>query len=123
VNRFVALAALVGCTEPPPVHHPILNCVQPGDGPPLAPGAQGRWFNVARVAELAPGDATVTDATCALGEPFITTDSGDGTSMISWMYMSGTNTHGVIAMHGASALLQFGPDGRMLRIIAVNRTH
>lgn len=123
--KILTLAlALLGCAPPPAVHHPIENCVMFGAGPHHTAAFQGRWFDARRVSDLIPGDSTLDDAKCALGEPTLTTDSSNGTSNVTWMWLDGSKMNGVLKMNGATAMIIFdGATGKMVRIMSLTQTH
>ncbi len=89
---------------------------------PLLLGAcstTGHNFDGGQLAQLAPGQSTLEDATLALGAlPDAIYRHPDGGLVAQWRYQVSFVTDGFYG--SKSARLQFGPDGRLVRLLDSN---
>jgi hypothetical protein len=92
------------------VHHPITGCIT--DDARHSAVLSGHWFDDGRVNQLAPGDSTVEDAECAMGDPTSLVRIGAGL-LVTWSYMTKSADGRV---HSLSVSVSFDSAGRMLRI-------
>lgn len=79
----------------------------------------GRNFDGAQLARLDPGTSTLADATHALAvAPALVYGQSDGGVLALWTYRVTWITDGLYSQK--QALLQFGPDGRLVRLVDSN---
>ncbi|SOE49547.1 hypothetical protein [Orrella dioscoreae] len=79
----------------------------------------GHNFDESALGTLTPGQSTLFDAKVALGgQPADIYSQGDGTSLARWAFKVSFVTDGLY--HRKEAMLLFGPDGRLIRLVDTN---
>jgi outer membrane protein assembly factor BamE (lipoprotein component of BamABCDE complex) len=77
---------------------------------------EGKRFSTATVQQLHPGVTTEQDAIAQLGTPAGRVNNDDGTHLLQWQYIYGSQS-GIGG--SAHAAVLFGPDQKMIRIVEV----
>lgn len=76
----------------------------------------GRNFDPGRLSALTPGQSTLDEASYALGAaPVMLYGQNDGGTLALWAFKATFVTDGLYSRK--QALLQFGPDGRLVRLV------
>lgn len=76
----------------------------------------GRNFDPGQLASLTPGESTLDEAAYALGAaPAMLYGQSDGGTLALWSFKATFVTDGLYSRK--QALLQFGPDGRLVRLV------
>ena len=76
----------------------------------------GRNFDPGRLSSLAPGESTLQEAAYALGAaPAMLYGQSDGGTLALWSFNATFVADGLYSRK--QALLQFGPDGRLVRLV------
>jgi len=77
---------------------------------------EGKRFTTATVQQLQPGVTTEQDAIAQLGTPAGRVNNDDGTHILQWQYIYGSQS-GIGG--SAHAAVLFGADQKMIRVVEV----
>jgi outer membrane protein assembly factor BamE (lipoprotein component of BamABCDE complex) len=77
---------------------------------------EGKRFTTATVQQLQPGVSTEQDAIAALGTPVGRINNNDGTHLLQWQYIYGSQS-GIGG--SAHAAVLFGSDQKVIRVVEV----